>query len=344
VVNQSRGPAEPDRSAIVANLNPLLRLFTIMDGSIQPPDAWHDWETIVSESIVPADGSNKRFLGSRDERRCIFCDRDRNSTSFRDDAHVIPAAFGNRTLFTYAECDDCNQTPGSQLEDDLAKFMSLPRVMTRFAGRKGTPKLRRKGHTSYLKANLQSNSVYIHQPDETEDSVNFVDNEDGSFTLNVKVPKHRTANVARALGRMALFLLPTDFEYFNSLRSWVMRDRDWFPIPLTAFHAPGCETKQTTIAVERYRPMRGRCILRVSFRYSSYFLFMPIPVDNWELPAGVPMLNLSGVPLHIRVAVLQNVSEFLIPDNEPDETGISSVCVTYGDRETTLHGKEKAEP
>lgn len=305
-----------------------------MSTSQQQTSAWHDWETLATHSVAAGDGSSKRFLGSRENRSCIFCGST-DGELFSDDAHIIPAAFGNRSLFTYSECDKCNQTPGSQFEDDLAKFLSLPRVMTRFPGRKGTPKLRKPGHTSYMKADSQANSIYIHQPDESEDSINVVDNDDGSLTVSVKVPKYRPTNVARALGRMALFILPTDFEHFESLRTWVMREREWFPIPFTALHMPSCETKGITIAVDRYKPMSDRCILRVSFRVSSYFLFMPIPVDNWELPHEVPMMNFDGVPVHIAMAVLQNTSEFIFRDNRPETSGLSSVRVTYGRREVT---------
>ena len=234
--------------------------------------------------------------------------------------------------------------PGSQLEDDLAKFLSLPRVMTRFSGRKGPPKLKKPGHKSYLKARPDDNLIYIHQPDETEDSIDFVDNGNGTATLNVPIPKHRAANVARALARMALFILPADFKYHDNLRSWVNGAQDWFPIPLTAVHVPGSAFNRVQISVERYSPLPDRYILRVGFMYSSYFLFMPIPVDNWIMPhSGVPMLNYNGIPPHIALAMMQNTSEFLIPDNEPDETGMSSFLITYEQSRTRRKGEEKAE-
>src|SRR5690242_4591459 len=59
------------------------------------------------------------ILGERPQR-CRFCDRTQDETSFRDEAHVVPAALGNRRLKSLEECVSCNQE-GSQLEDHLIR-------------------------------------------------------------------------------------------------------------------------------------------------------------------------------------------------------------------------------
>jgi len=84
------------------------------------PNKSDKWLCLFSHWVKPVDGQRKHYIGQRTPRKCRFCGRDETMATFRSDAHIIPAAFGNRSLLSYEECDDCNQQIGSRLEDDLA--------------------------------------------------------------------------------------------------------------------------------------------------------------------------------------------------------------------------------
>ncbi len=71
----------------------------------------------------------KFYFGSKNDRRCRFCDRAEPLVHFRKDAHVYPEALGNKRFFTYWECDDCNERFGGSIENDLGNFIEFERLI-----------------------------------------------------------------------------------------------------------------------------------------------------------------------------------------------------------------------
>ncbi|MGW5891973.1 HNH endonuclease, partial [Priestia megaterium] len=64
----------------------------------------------IYQYSYPVNGSQpqKKTLGNRvkSERVCIFCNRGMDDVTFKKEAHIIPAALGNKSLFNYDECDE----------------------------------------------------------------------------------------------------------------------------------------------------------------------------------------------------------------------------------------------
>ena len=73
-------------------------------------DKWSDLVAYYAEhysivrqwSLQPGD---KIFLGDRQNRRCRFCGKTTPEVSFRKEAHALPECVGNKSLFTYYECE-----------------------------------------------------------------------------------------------------------------------------------------------------------------------------------------------------------------------------------------------
>jgi hypothetical protein len=169
--------------------------------------AWDAWDSVFVHTICLSELGRKRFLGSRSPRICRFCDRNGAEKTFRREAHVIPAALGNRVLLSYEECDECNEKVGSPLEDDLAKFLGIPRAVCGIPSRQGMPKIRHPNEEAFIQSNREGSRIEIYQPHDQE-SIVTEDKGDGNLVLTATVPKFRPLNVARALGRMTLFDLP----------------------------------------------------------------------------------------------------------------------------------------
>lgn len=295
-------------------------------GRNENPNGWDAWQDVVSYVLRAGDGRNRKFLGLKSPKVCRFCDRPEAETTFREEAHVIPTAFGNRSLLSYEECDQCNQR-GSQLEDDLAKFLSLPRAISRLPGRKTTPKIRHPNEKAFVKGNRETNKVHVYQPTDDE-GIRVSDNGKGTLRLTIDTPKHRPINVARALGRMLLFVIDTGEPGFEQVRSWVRGEVDWFPIPLVTLSIPSAGFSRVQLTVQRYTRSPDRNILCVRFLYSWFIVSMPVPMDKWSLPNDLQLVP----PPPYTEAVVRNTSLQWVTNNDAESSASAEVEITYAER------------
>src|SRR5262249_4440815 len=86
--------------------------------------------------------SHKVFLGDKNNRKCRFCGKAPPEVNFRKEAHALPECIGNKSLFTYYECDTCNQAFGDGCESDFAKWSLPMRTMSRIRGKTGIPTIK----------------------------------------------------------------------------------------------------------------------------------------------------------------------------------------------------------
>ncbi len=84
--------------------------------------------------------TEKHELGDRTNPVCRFCGgKPPPTATFRQVAHAIPQAFGNRGLTTAYECDACNGKFGRGIENDLGIWTLPPRTTSRIYGQNGIP-------------------------------------------------------------------------------------------------------------------------------------------------------------------------------------------------------------
>ena len=69
-------------------------------------------------------------------KRCLFCGKPIDETSFKNDAHAIPEFLGNHFLLTPHECDACNSKFAYAYEDQLSKFTLPERSLCQVDGKK----------------------------------------------------------------------------------------------------------------------------------------------------------------------------------------------------------------
>jgi hypothetical protein len=232
-------------------------------------------------------------------------------------------------LFSNEECDDCNGT-GSQLENDLANFLSLPRALARIPSRKGFPKIKSaSSERAFAQIQDDDRMLYVYQPTEDE-GIDIQDNGNGTMTLRVKTPPHRPLNAAKALGRMALFSFPQATPGFDVLRDWVSGSYSWFPVPLAVVHIP-IEGNTQTIGFwcHRYTWAPGRNIVRFVFVYSTFCTIVPIALDQDPLPTGLPLID---YPHPIASAMMESTSVFNIESDFVESEGMSEALLTYEER------------
>ena len=88
----------------------------------------------------------KLMLGSDERpRHCRFCRKDEPAVTFKDEAHALPAAFGNTGLFSNYECDACNHLFGEGIESHLGNWTKPMRTLSQIKGRSGVPTIKKPG-------------------------------------------------------------------------------------------------------------------------------------------------------------------------------------------------------
>lgn len=101
----------------------------------------------IIANITPAMFARKIYLNDpviNGHRFCRFCQRNETKVKFRDDAHAISAMLGNKTVFVKSQCEDCNHFFGEYVEDGLAKYLGISRVLSQIPKRKGYPSYKSK--------------------------------------------------------------------------------------------------------------------------------------------------------------------------------------------------------
>jgi len=133
-------------------------------------------------------------------RRCAVCGETEPNVSFKKEAHLIAACLGNRSLFSFEDCDGCNATSGRELEDDLGKMFMAQRVIGRVRSRDKTAKLKRPAGLSSIGGGPFDAAlpVVLHSDD---DSVRLIDKSDKSVALSMRVPGFRPMRAIRSLLR-----------------------------------------------------------------------------------------------------------------------------------------------
>ena len=196
--------------AFVNEANPSLRLME--DGEYR--------KTFDCEFSEKEEKENT-YVGNQAYRRCRFCKRHEDQTTFKKTAHIIPASMGNRHLFTYEECDECNQA-GGQLEDSFAKIIQLPRALGNSrTSSKAHSKFKTK-HGSTIESSVDGQSRMVnYKPGDPY--MNIRELEDGTLRISTETQKLSYRNVGKALVRMGLNVIEEHhLGKFEHLRQWVL--------------------------------------------------------------------------------------------------------------------------
>ncbi|NOU83906.1 HNH endonuclease [Paenibacillus sp. LMG 31459] len=184
---------------------------------------------------------NKTFLGNAHDKKCIFCGKTEQEVTFKKEAHVIPAALGNRTLFNLDECDRCNEDYFSIHENELVNFLMMDRIFIRARKRSGSPKYKPSKGESFIEGKTGSNHVHLSML-EGEDSFEIEDFENENkmvLTIN-DVPPYCPADVCKCLTHMGWSLLSEEKrKKIAYVPEWLLGKIEFFPLYLDIAFVPG---------------------------------------------------------------------------------------------------------
>ena len=174
-----------------------------------------NYETLVFKALKA--GGGKENLGTKPPK-CRFCHKENPDVKFSKDAHVVPAFVGNKVLFSYYECDTCNDR-FSSFEDDLAKMTMGDRALGQVPKRKGFTPLKPQGKKSSFERT--ATGVVIKQY--VDEGVFTIDEENSRLLIKYDTQPYRPLGAYKALAKMAYGLMPeVELEKFEELRQWLL--------------------------------------------------------------------------------------------------------------------------
>lgn len=126
-----------------------------------------DLESLLNDYEIRTLGTEDYSAGDdTDNRVCRFCERTKaKGATFKNVAHAIPEALGNKNLTCNEECDECNKGLAS-IEDNLSvAYLEIRRALCHTTGKKGVNSVA--GQNFVMDA--KTNQIIIHEDTHIKD-------------------------------------------------------------------------------------------------------------------------------------------------------------------------------
>jgi len=176
----------------------------------------------------------KRILHGSTPQRCRFCGKGGPEVTFGDIAHAVPESIGNRRLLSEYECDNCNRSFGSGIENDFGNWSKPLRLLAGRRGKKGIPTLKGGGPSGWRIERTGSRFEIF--AGANADNRPFTASEDHrTLKLTLTRDPYVPIAVLKTFVKMALSVMPDDeFTNFGETRDWLMEtgmSNDFIQIP-----------------------------------------------------------------------------------------------------------------
>lgn len=277
---------------------------------------------------------NKIFFGEKNNRRCIYCGKTKGEVTFKKDAHVVPAALGNRILFNYDECDSCNEHYFGVYENELANYLMLDRIFIGARKRNGLPKYKpnSRGDTS-IEHLPNSNTVSI-RIDDLEGKFEILnDNKNNEMIYKINNPiSYRPADICKTLTHMIWPFLPEKQRgNLDHLPKWLLGDIEIFPLHLDVAFVPGTGYSNVILECWVSSDSESKYPIMVRFTFGTKILSFYVPSSNQisELPNR--FIDYIQIPEHIDEL---KVDGLIINDNTRLKPSHLTYTLKYSDIKT----------
>lgn len=100
------------------------------------------FDEVLSKYSIGVYGPKRINIGKpeKNKRKCRFCNNSYPAVSFKNKAHAISEALGNKTVMLNEECDECNFKFSKTIESDIILYLSLYRTIFNIKGKDGSKK------------------------------------------------------------------------------------------------------------------------------------------------------------------------------------------------------------
>jgi HNH endonuclease len=167
------------------------------------------------------DATEKRFIGEKNPRCCRFCGTT-DSAHFKKVSHTLPEAIGNKCLFSWDECDKCNDFFGQTIDKDFANYLGIHRTTRQINGKNGVPKYGVPGRRPRL---WRAGPNQFFANSQFDDNFLEIDIAAGKGTIKGFKQPYRPNSVFRCLVKIALAIMPMDeIHNFTHTLAWLRQE------------------------------------------------------------------------------------------------------------------------
>lgn len=172
--------------------------------------------------------SRKRFYGEKDKskRVCRFCHQtEATGAKFTMDAHTISESIGNKRIFSYEECDICNDRLGSSVEQDFGEMLRIERCYFGVKGKEGIPVVKGENFTMEHPAGGSIEIKIFNVEDNDEPEPNDI-------KLRY-IARYNPQNIYRCLVKYALGVMPQQYVcHFYEVGDWIRNKKSMPQLPV----------------------------------------------------------------------------------------------------------------
>lgn len=161
--------------------------------------------------------SKKIFLGNKREK-CRFCGKKYPEVTFKKIAHSLPEFIGNKKIFSYYECDTCNDEFGKNIENHFSNYLSALRTISLIKGKEKIPIYKTKDKLTRIdiKNGQLTITTTVGNP-----AILFDDNKK-ILKLNLDKAPYIPVAVYKALCKIALSIMPEEeVDNFKLTFKWI---------------------------------------------------------------------------------------------------------------------------
>lgn len=249
----------------------------------------------------------------KQKRTCRFCGKKAPETTFKQKAHSISEALGNKNIITNDECDICNKKFDEEIERDIISMLDLFRSIWGVQGKNGTPTLVEKNFT----ANYE-NGITITEAIPPKD-INKI-----SSTLT-EIPLRSSKkiiqqNVYRALVKFALSVVDRSIiPNFSKTIDWLRGASENSLPPIAIRTEPSYYDPHPSICVSIRKTANKDfpyAVAELRFRYMTFVYIIPFAKDDSDFSTQTAFDQYWKKFKHHSIKTGWRFSRFNSPDPE----------------------------
>jgi hypothetical protein len=166
---------------------------------------------------------DESLVDDKNRRVCRFCLRTTPAVTFNKEAHAVPQLFGNRSLLSVYECDDCNQKFGIRIENDLGNWTKPYRTMLLVPGKGGVPSIKDRGAERWrIDGHVEGDQRELETIHWRNEGPFRIDENQHLHITELTRDPYTPAGVMKAFVRVGLTLMPDpELAYFPELMAWI---------------------------------------------------------------------------------------------------------------------------